>query len=106
MNTEKSQLARVIAGGYLLLTFVSLYPLIQDGYVGHGNGLLFMIAAVLTAPVSVLLLLLTDALFDWNAFYLRGWPHVLLLSELAAGALVNAAVVHRLVAFVHRWWVN
>ena len=106
VNPDRSNLALLIAGGYLLLALGTVVPLVLDGYVGHGNGLMVLIATAVTAPLSVILLLLDDVLFDVNAFYLDGWPYLLVLCELAAGALLNAALLYRFVAFVHKWWTT
>ena len=106
MNPDRSNLALLIGGGYLLLTVGTILPLVFDGYVGHGNGILVLIATALTSPLSGVLFLFNDALFDWNAFHLTGWPYVLVLCELGAGALLNAALLYRAVAFVHRWWTR
>ena len=106
MNPDRSKLALLIAGAYLLLAFGTVLPLVFDGYVGHGNGILVLIATALTSPLSVILFLLTDSVFEWNAFHLSGWPYVLVLCELAAGALLNAALIYRFVVFVHRWWTS
>ena len=106
MSPAESKLAQRIAGGYLLLAFGTVLPLVLDGYVGHGNGILVLIATVVTSPPSAILFLLTDALFDWNAFHLTGWPYLLVLCELGAGALLNTALIYRAVAFVLRRWTK
>ncbi|HEX4914290.1 MAG TPA: hypothetical protein VFV51_10045, partial [Vicinamibacterales bacterium] len=93
MNPGRPGLAVVIAGGYLLLAFGTVLPLVVDGYVGHGNGILVLVATAITSPLSALLFLLNDALFAWNAFYLTGWPFLLVLCELGAGALVNTLLI-------------
>ena len=80
----------MIAGGYLLLTLAAASPLVQEGYIGHGNGLSFLLAMALTFPLSVILFLLNDLFFDVNAFYMTGWPYFITLCELGASALLNA----------------
>jgi hypothetical protein len=90
MKEPKSTSGAVIAGGYLLLTMAAASPLVQEGYIGHGNGLSFLLTIALTSPLSVILLLLHDYLFpDLNAG--TGWPYFVVLCELGAGALLNAA---------------
>ena len=103
VNPGRPGLAVVIAGAYLLLAFGTVVPLVLDGYVGHGNGILVLVATAITSPLSALLFLLNDALFAWNAFYLTGWPYVVVLCELASGALLNAVLLYRFVRFVHAW---
>jgi hypothetical protein len=57
MKKPKSKSGAVIAGGYVLLTLAAASPLLQEGgYIGHGNGLSFLLAIALTAPLSVVLL--------------------------------------------------
>jgi hypothetical protein len=102
VRTPKSKWGGLLAGGYLLLTLVAVMPLLQDGYVGHGNGVLFLVAAALTAPLSLILLLVDDLFSDVNAFYTTGWPYYVTLFELAAGALMNAAVIYMGVVFIQR----
>jgi hypothetical protein len=101
-KTRKSKLAASLAGGYLLVTLAAASPLIADGYIGHGNGIVLLFCAALTAPLSLVLFLLNDLLSDANAFYLTGWPYYVTLFELAAGALCNAAVIYMTVGFVQR----
>jgi hypothetical protein len=106
MKKERSTSGTVIAGGYLLLTMAAASPLVQEGYIGHGNGLSFVLALVLTSPLSWLFMLLNDALFEINAFHMTGWPYVMTLGELAAGALLNARFLYLLDAFVRRRWYD
>ncbi len=104
LEIRKSKSGALIAGAYLLLTFVVASPLVRDGYIGHGNGLMFLIAAALTSPLSLILLLLNDLLSDVNAFYMTGWPYLLTLCELGTGALLNASLIYLVVAFIQRKW--
>ena len=104
MKKERSTSGQVVAGVYLLLTMAAASPLVQEGYIGHGNGLSFVLALVLTFPLSWLLMLLSDALFDVNAFHMTGWPYFMTLAELAAGAMLNARLLYRLAAYVRRRW--
>ena len=66
----------MIAGGYLLLTIAAASTLVQEGYIGHGNGLSFVLTLMLTTPLSWMLMLLSNALFDLNAHAgtIRGRP--------------------------------
>jgi hypothetical protein len=102
MKIRKSKSASSIAGGYLLLTFAAASPLIRDGYIGHGNGLVFLLATALTFPLSLILLLVNDLLSDVNAFYMTGWPYLLTLSELGVGGLLNAGLIYLVVTFIQR----
>jgi hypothetical protein len=102
MKKRKSKSGAVIAGGYLLLTLAAASPLVKEGYIGHGNGISFLLATALTAPLSVILLLLNDLLSDVNAFHMTGWPYFITLCELGAGALLNARLLYLLDAFVRR----
>jgi hypothetical protein len=106
MKKRKSTSGRVIAGGYLLLTLAAAWPLVQEGYIGHGNGLSVLLVMALTAPLSVILLLLNDLFADWNAFHMTGWPYFITLCELGAGALLNARLLYSLDAFVRRKWYD
>jgi hypothetical protein len=92
----------LIAAGYLLLTSAAASPLIWEGYIGHGNGIAFLAATVLTSPLSFALFLLNDLLADVNAFYMTGWPYVITLCELAAGALLNAYLIYLAVTYARR----
>lgn len=92
------------AGAYLLLTCAVAAPLVEEGYIGHGNGLSYLLALVLTSPLSLILFLITGTVFDFNAFYMTGWPYFLMLCELAAGAAFNAALIYLAVTFVQRVW--
>lgn len=106
MKLRRSKPATFTAGAYLLIVLAAAFPLLQEGYIGHGNGVAFLLAMALTLPLSYPLFLLNELLPDVNAFYMTGWPYVLTLSELAVAALVNAYVIHRLVAYVHgKWWL-
>lgn len=102
MKRHKSKPGTLLAGGYSLLTLAALVPLVQDGYVGHGNGVVFLLAAALTCPLSLILLLVDDRLSNVNRFYATGWPYYRTLFELGAGGLINAAVVYMGVAFIER----
>lgn len=104
MKIRKSRPGGLLAGGYLLVTLAVVLPLIWEGYIGHGNGVVFLLAAALTSPLSLILLLVDDLLSDVNAFYVTGWPYYRTLSELVAGALLNAAVMYMAVVFVQRRW--
>jgi len=104
MKRRKSKSGAVLAGGYLLLTLAVVTPLIREGYIGHGNGPIFLIAAALTAPLSVILLLLSELFSDVNAFHMTGWPYLITLCELGAGALFNARLIYWLDAFIRRKW--
>lgn len=93
-----------IAVGYAVLALVAVSPLIRDGYIGHGNGIVFLLAAALTSPLSAVLLVLNDLLSDVNAFHMTGWPYFITLCELGAGALLNCYLIYRAVGFVQRKW--
>ena len=103
-KTGSSRRAPWIAGGYLLLIFALAFRLIRDGYVGHGNGAVFLLVSALTSPLSLLLLRLDDSLSDVNAFHKTGWPYLRTLCELGAGALFNAGVTYRAITFLQRKW--
>jgi hypothetical protein len=94
MKIRRSKSAALIAGGYLLLTCIVASPLIWDGYIGHGNGLVLLLATALTCPLSLILLLLNDLLSDVNAFYMTGWHYFLTLCELGLGALLNTGLIY------------
>ena len=102
MKLQKSKPAAFVAGVYLLLVLVGVFPLVQEGYIGHGNGLAFLLVWVLTLPLSYLFMRLNDWLVPVNAFYVTGWPYVLMLCEFSAAALVNAYVIHSVAAYLHR----
>jgi hypothetical protein len=104
MKIRKSKSAALIASGYLLLTVAVASPLIRDGYIGHGNGVVFLLATALTFPLSLIPLLVNDLLSDVNAFYMTGWPYLLTLSELGVGALLNAGLIYLVVTFIQRKW--
>jgi hypothetical protein len=106
MKKRESQSGAVIAAGYLLLTLAAAAPLVQEGYIGHGNGLSYLLAIALTSPLSVILLLLNDLFSDVNAFHMTGWPYFITLCELGAGALLNARLLYLLDAFVRRKWYD
>lgn len=97
MKLRKSQPGAVVAAGYLLLVFAAASPLVRDGYVGHGNGLEFLAATILTFPLSMILFLLNDLIWNVNAFHMTGWPYFLTLCELGAGGLLNAVLIYVLV---------
>ena len=102
MRVAKSRWGGLLGGGYLLLTLAAVVPLLLDGYVGHGNGIVLLLAVALTFPLSLMLILVDDSLSNVNAFYVTGWPYYLTLLELAAGALMNAAVIYMSVVFIQR----
>jgi hypothetical protein len=104
MKLHKSKSGALIAGAYLLLAFALASPLIRDGYIGHGNGIVFLLATAVTSPLSLILLLLNDLLSDVNAFYMTGWPYFLTLSELGAGALLNASLIYLVITFIQQKW--
>ena len=104
MRIRKSKAGGLLAGGYLLITLAVVSPLIREGYIGHGNGVAFLLATALTFPLSVILLLVDDLLSDVNAFYVTGWPYYIALSELGAGALLNAGAIYMVVVFIQRRW--
>ena len=104
MSIGKSRPGAWIAGAYLLLTVAVALPLVRDGYIGHGNGIEYFLATLLTSPLSLLLVLLNDLLSDANAFYQTGWTYVITLCELGAGALLNAGLIYMAVALVQRKW--
>jgi hypothetical protein len=104
LRTDRSKLGGLLAGGYLLLTLAAVAPLLQEGYVGHGNGPVYLLAVALTFPLSVMLLLIADRLSNANAFYVTGWRFDVTLLELGAGALMNAAVIYIGVVFIQRRW--
>ena len=104
MRIRKSKPGALIAGGYVLLTLAVASPLIRDGYIGHGNGFVFLLATALTSPLSLILLLLNDLLSDVNAFYLTGWPYFITLCELGVGALLNAGLIYMGVVLIQRKW--
>lgn len=106
MKKRQSKSGAVIAGGYLLLTLAAGWPLLQEGYIGHGNGLSFLLVSALTSPLSLILLMLNDLVSDVNAFHMTGWPYVVSLCELGAGALLNARLLYLLDAFVRRKWYD
>jgi len=91
----KSLPAKVIAVGYLLLTLAVASPLALEGYIGHGNGLEFLVTLALTSPLSVVLLLLSKSFLG---VYGTGWTYFVILCYLGAGALVNARFIYWLVA--------
>jgi hypothetical protein len=102
MRIRKSKPGALLAGGYLLVMFAAVSSLVQDGYVGHGNGLVFLLAGVLTFPLSLILLLVNDLVSDVNAFYVTGWPYYITLLELGVSALVNATAIYMGVVFIQR----
>ena len=102
MRIHKSKPGGLLAAGYLLVTLAVVSPLIREGYIGHGNGVVFLAAAALTFPLSIVLLLVNDLLSDVNAFYVTGWPYYITLSELGAGALLNAGAIYITAVFIQR----
>ena len=93
-----------IALGYAVVASVTVAPLIRDGYIGHGNGIVFLLATALTSPLSGVLFALNDRLSDVNAFHMTGWPYFITLCELGAGALLNGYLIYRVVGVVERRW--
>jgi len=104
LESRTDKPAALITVCYLLLTSAVASPLIVEGYIGHGNGVLFLAATVLTSPLSFGLFLLNDLLTGTNAFYMTGWPYFITLCELAAGALLNASVIYLAIVYTHRKW--
>ena len=107
MKIRKSKSGALIAGGYLLPTFVVASPLIRDGYIGHGNGVEFLFAMVLTSPLSPICWFPLNRLIfppGVNSFYMTGWPYFITLCELGAGALLNAGLIYMVVIFIQRKW--
>jgi hypothetical protein len=104
MRIRKSRPGALLAGGYLLVTLAVSSPLVRDGYIGHGNGIVFLLATALTSPLSLILLLLNDLMSDVNAFYMTGWPYYVTLTELGAGALLNAGLIYMVVVSIQRKW--
>ena len=104
MKIRKSKSGALIAGVYLLLALAVSSPLMRDGYIGHGNGLVFLLATALTSPPSLILLLLNDLFSEVNAFHMTGWPYLITMCELGAGAVLNACLIYLVVAFVQRKW--
>ena len=102
MRIGKSRWGGLLAGGYLLVALAAVMRLLLDGYVGHGNGIVFLLAVALTFPLSLILILVDDRLSNVNAFYATGWPYYRTLLELAGGALVNAAVIYISVVFIQQ----
>ena len=102
MKISKSRWGARIAVGYAVVALVAASPLIRDGYIGHGNGIVFLLATALTSPLSAVLFVLNDLLSDVNAFYMTGWPYFIALCELGAGALFNVYLIYRIVGFVER----
>jgi hypothetical protein len=97
-----SKLGGIFAGFYLLIAMLVILRLLLDGYIGHGNGLEFLLGIVVTLPLSFLLVLVDDFLTEANTFYMTGWPYYRTLCELAAGAIFNAAMIHTLVRMIQR----
>ena len=102
MRIRKSKPGALLAGGYLLVMLAAVSSLVQDGYVGHGNGLVFLLAVALTFPLSLILVLVNDLVSDVNAFYVTGWPYYITLLELGVSALVNATAIYMGVVFIQR----
>ena len=97
MKRYRHKIAAGVAVGYLLLTLFVASPLLLEGYIGHGNGLAFLGALILTSPLSFIFFLLDDLFLDVNAFYMTGWPYFMTLGQLGAGALLNARLIYLLV---------
>ena len=102
MKKPRSKAGAVVAGGYLLLTLAVASPLVLEGYIGHGNGLEFLVTLILTSPLSFILFLLDDLFLDVNAFYMTGWPYFMTLGQLGAGALLNARLMYWLAERLER----
>jgi hypothetical protein len=93
-----------LAVGYAVVTLAVASPLVREGYIGHGNGIVFLLATALTSPLSAVLFVLNDLLSDVNAFHMTGWPYFITLCELGAGALLNGYLIYRVVGVVERRW--
>ena len=102
MKIRQSKTGVLIAGMYVLLASALSSPLLREGYIGHGNGVPFLAATVLTSPLSFALFLLNDLLTETNAFYMTGWPYVITLCQLAAGAVLNARLIYLAVTYARR----
>jgi hypothetical protein len=100
MDLKLSKPGGIVAGIYLLIAILALLRLVLDGYIGHGNAIEFLLTIALTSPLSFLLLMVDDVLTDTNRFHMTGWPYYRTLCELAAGALLNAALLHTVVAMI------
>ena len=75
-------------------------PLVWDGYIGHGNGIMFLAATVLTLPLSTVLFFVNDLFSQANAFYMTGLAYVFTLGELIVAAVFNTYVIHMT---IKRW---
>lgn len=102
MKLNLSKPGAIVAGIYLLIAITVISPLLLDGYIGHGNGVAFLLAIATTSPLSFLILLVDDLLSDANAFYMTGWPYYRTLCELAAGAVFNTAALYAVVSMFQR----
>jgi hypothetical protein len=104
MKTSKFRWGTWIAAGYAVVALAVTSPLIRDGYIGHGNGVVFLLATAVTSPLSAVLVMLNDLLSDVNAFHMTGWPYFITLCELSAGAVLNGYLIYRVAGFVQRKW--
>ena len=104
MKASRSRWGVWIGVGYAVVALVAASPLIRNGYIGHGNGIVFLLATALTFPLSAVLFVLNDLLSDVNAFHMTGWPYFITLCELGAGALLNGYLIYRVVGVVERRW--
>ncbi len=102
MKIPGSRWGTRVAVGYVLLALVAVAPLVRDGYIGHGNGPVFLLATALTSPLSAVLLALNDLVSDVNAFHMTGWPYFITLCELGAGALFNGCLIYWVAGFIQR----
>ena len=102
MKLNPSIAGTICAALYLMLVMAVLFPLLRDAYIGHGNGIEFVLAIIVTSPVSVVLLLIDDLLTETNAFHMTGWPYYRTLCELAVGAIFNSALIYFIVDFIQR----
>lgn len=106
MKARKSKLGLAIGIGYLLLVLAACLPLIFERVIHHGNGIAFLVAAVLTSPLSWLAFRAIDSLTGANAFYLTGGPYLLYMGALAACATINAALLYFLTSLVGRFFAR
>ncbi len=91
MKVPRSKLGAWVIGNYLVLVLIACSPLIVDGAIHHGNGIAFLAATVLTAPLSFLMFWMLGNLFvDADQFFAAG--------VLFAGALTNATVIYLIIS--------
>jgi hypothetical protein len=82
MKALKSKVGMWVAAIYLLLVFVVCTPLLLDRAIHHGNGIAFLGAAILTSPLSWLMLWFLDRVTHANAFYMTGVQYYLYMGAL------------------------